>query len=122
MSNLIKMEESFLKHVENTVGKSEIAPYEQFLLFLVFSKDLYWKQVKTRAICLGRLKLVIFKDIMMRAHSKSQVKHVLEFSSEKLRLIEQKITLLLLKPNDQCAKLDEGQHKFHLTSAVWLTV
>ena len=25
--------EEFLKRVENTVGKGEIAPYEQFLLF-----------------------------------------------------------------------------------------
>ena len=40
---------------ENTVGKEEIARYEQFLLFpqTVFSKDLYYRYVKTRA-CLGK--------------------------------------------------------------------
>ena len=43
----------FSKPVENTVGKGEIARYEQFLLFPVFSKDLYCKHVKTRA-CLGK--------------------------------------------------------------------
>ena len=31
--NSIKMADSFLKGVENTVGKGEIARYEQFLLF-----------------------------------------------------------------------------------------
>ena len=31
--NLIKMAESFLKGLENTVGKGEIARNEQFLLF-----------------------------------------------------------------------------------------
>ena len=41
------------KRVENTVGKGEIARYEQFLLFPVFSKDLYCRHVKTRA-CLGK--------------------------------------------------------------------
>ena len=41
------------KRVENTVGKGEVARYEQFLLFLiVFSKDLCCRHVKTRA-CLG---------------------------------------------------------------------
>ena len=29
----MKLEESFFKRVENTVGKGEIARYEQFLLF-----------------------------------------------------------------------------------------
>ena len=43
----------FSKWVENTVGKGEIACYEQFLLFLVFSEDLYCRHVKTRA-CLGK--------------------------------------------------------------------
>ena len=37
------------KRVENTEGKGEIARYEQFLLFPVFSKVLYCRQVKTRA-------------------------------------------------------------------------
>ena len=33
--------------VENAVGKGEIAPYEQFLLFPKFSIDLYCRHVKT---------------------------------------------------------------------------
>ena len=42
------------KRVENTVGKGEIAHYEQFSPFpTVFSKDLYCRHVKTRA-CLGK--------------------------------------------------------------------
>ena len=32
-SNLIEMAAKFSKWIENTVGKGEIAPYEQFLLF-----------------------------------------------------------------------------------------
>ena len=36
-----------------TVGKGEIAQYEQFLFFPVFLKDLYSRHVKTRA-CLGK--------------------------------------------------------------------
>ena len=44
----------FSRWVENTVGKGEIAHYEQFLLFpTVFSKDLYCRHVKTRA-CVGK--------------------------------------------------------------------
>ena len=44
----------FSKWVEETVGKGEIARYEQFLLFpTVFSKYLYCRHVKTRA-CLGK--------------------------------------------------------------------
>ena len=31
----------FSEWVENTVGKGEIARYEQFLLFPVFSRDMY---------------------------------------------------------------------------------
>ena len=42
-----------LIRVGNTVGKGEIAHYKQFLLFPVFSKDLYCRHVKTRA-CLGK--------------------------------------------------------------------
>ena len=34
------------KRVENTVGKGEIARYEQFLLFPVFSKGLFSRGVK----------------------------------------------------------------------------
>ena len=41
--------EKFSKRVENAVGKGEIACYKQFLLFPVFSKDLYCWHVKTRA-------------------------------------------------------------------------
>ena len=44
----------FFKRIENTVGKGEIARYEQFLLFAqCFQKDLHDRQVKTRA-CLGK--------------------------------------------------------------------
>ena len=39
----------FSKRIENTEVKGEIACYEQFLLFSVFSKDLYCRHVKTRA-------------------------------------------------------------------------
>ena len=47
-------ERKLLKRVENTVGKGEIARYEQFLLFpTVFSKELYCRHVKTRA-CLEK--------------------------------------------------------------------
>ena len=42
----------FSEQLENTVGKGEIAGYEQFLLYPVFSKNLYCTHVKTRA-CLG---------------------------------------------------------------------
>ena len=44
----MKMAENPPKRVENTVGKGEIAPFPA-----VFSKDLYYKHVKTRA-CLGK--------------------------------------------------------------------
>ena len=37
---------------KNNVGKGEIACNEQFLLFPVFSKDIFCRHVKTRA-CLG---------------------------------------------------------------------
>ena len=40
------------KRVENTVGKGEIARYEQFLLFPVFSKGLFPRSVK-RCHCVG---------------------------------------------------------------------
>ena len=44
----------FSKQVENTVGKGEIARYEQFLLFpQCFQKVIYYRHVKTRA-CLGK--------------------------------------------------------------------
>ena len=39
------------KKVENTVGKGEIARYEQFLLFTTaFSKDLYHRHVKNQGL------------------------------------------------------------------------
>ena len=42
------------KRVENTVGKGEIARYNAISPFpTVFSKDFYWRHVKTRA-CLGK--------------------------------------------------------------------
>ena len=47
--NGIKLSET----IENTVGKEEIACYEQFLLFPVFSKDLNCRHLKARA-CLGK--------------------------------------------------------------------
>ena len=44
------MAESSTKEAENTVGKREIARYEQFLLFpQCFSTDSCCRQVKTRA-------------------------------------------------------------------------
>ena len=44
----------FSERVVNTVGKGEIARYEQFLLFpQCFQKNLYCRHVKTRA-CLGK--------------------------------------------------------------------
>ena len=52
ISNSMKMAEHS-KWLENTVGKGEIARYELFLLFPVFSKDLYCRHVKTRA-CLRK--------------------------------------------------------------------
>ena len=52
--NLMKVAGYFFKKVENTVGKEEIARYEQFLLFLtMFLKNLYCRRVKTMA-CLGK--------------------------------------------------------------------
>ena len=45
------------KREENNVGKGEIAHYEQFLLFPVFSKDLNCRHVKFRA-CLGKGKII----------------------------------------------------------------
>ena len=43
----------FSERVENTVGKEEIARYKQFLLFPVFSEDLYSRHINTRD-CLGK--------------------------------------------------------------------
>ena len=40
------------KRLENTVGKGEIARYEQFLLFPVFSKGLFPRSVKS-CHCVG---------------------------------------------------------------------
>ena len=41
------------KWVENTVGKGEIARYEQFLLFPVFSKGLSTRGVKRCRVGMG---------------------------------------------------------------------
>ena len=49
----MKMVKEVFKWVENTVGKGEIARYEQFLLFSQCFLDLYCRHVKTRA-CLGK--------------------------------------------------------------------
>ena len=44
----------FSKWVENTVGKGEIARYEQFLIFpQCFQNDLYCRHVKSKD-CLGK--------------------------------------------------------------------
>ena len=49
-----KKERKFFQLVENTVGKGEIASYEQFLLFpRCFLKDFDCRHIKTRA-CLGK--------------------------------------------------------------------
>ena len=45
----------FSKKMENTAGKGEITGYEQFLVFILFSKDLNCRHVKTWA-CLGKVK------------------------------------------------------------------
>ena len=53
--NIFKSDENgrkLSKQVENTVGKGEIARYEQFLLFPVFSKGLFPRGVK-RCHCVG---------------------------------------------------------------------
>ena len=52
----------FFRWVENTLGKGEIALYEQFLLFPVFSKDLYCKDVKTTWLVWVRVYDNVFKD------------------------------------------------------------
>ena len=57
------MAQSFPKGEENTVGKGEIVRNEQFLLFpTVFSKDLFCRQVKTRA-CLGKGQNICFVGV-----------------------------------------------------------
>ena len=53
LQTTISIGSQFSKRIENTVGKGEIARYEQFLLFLL-SKYLYCRHVKTRA-CLGKV-------------------------------------------------------------------
>ena len=39
---------SLLDKVENTLGKGEIAGYQHFLLFLVFSKAFFSRIIKSR--------------------------------------------------------------------------
>ena len=46
----MKLAENSLEQVENTVGKGEIVRYEQFLLFPVFSKDLYLQTRKNQGL------------------------------------------------------------------------
>ena len=48
----VENERKLSKQEENTVGKGEIACYEKFLLFPVFSKGLFPKGVK-RCHCVG---------------------------------------------------------------------
>ena len=48
--NLMKMALSSLNDLENIVGKGEIAHYRQFLLFSMFSKDLYFKTHKNKSL------------------------------------------------------------------------
>ena len=43
----------FFKWIENTVGKGEIAHYEQFLLCPLCFQKTYYRHVKTRA-CTGK--------------------------------------------------------------------
>ena len=50
--NLMKLAE-FSRRVENTVGKGEIACYEQFLLFPQHFQDMFARNVKTR-VCFGK--------------------------------------------------------------------
>ena len=52
---------------ENTVGKGEIACYDQFLLFSVFSKGLYCRHVKNM-VCLGKGKNHSFKFIIKNVY------------------------------------------------------
>ena len=46
----MKMAESFSKRVENTVGKGEIARYEQFLLFLLCFQKLVLQTRKNQGL------------------------------------------------------------------------
>ena len=63
----------FSIRVENTVVKGEITHYERYLLFsTVFSKDLYFRHVKSRA-CLERIK----KDSNNRTWLSNYRKHCL---------------------------------------------
>ena len=52
ISDLMKMAKNSLKGVK-TLGEAEITRHEQFLLLPVFSKDVYYRHVKTRT-CLGK--------------------------------------------------------------------
>ena len=66
------MEESFRKRVENTVGKGEIARYEQFLLFPqcfqeacnadTLKQGLVWERVKINQSCDSHLKEVNLEE------------------------------------------------------------
>ena len=60
----MKMAREFSKRIENTVGKGEIARYEQFLLIpTVFSKFLYYRHVKTGLVW-ERVKKAVYPSAM----------------------------------------------------------
>ena len=64
--------------VENTVGKREIALYEQLLFFsTVFSKDLYCRHEKTRA-CMGKGKLITRQQNLDWSELKQIADHILK--------------------------------------------
>ena len=64
----------FSKRVENTVGKGEIACYDQFLLFpQVFSKNLSSRNIKTKD-CLRRGQ--IFSILVTLVQSKFCIKEI----------------------------------------------
>ena len=56
ISNLTKMVKKFYKWVENTVGKGEIARYEQFLLFPHVFKSLVQQTCKKPGLVWERVK------------------------------------------------------------------
>ena len=57
-----KFDENYLK-VENAVGKGEIACYKQFVLFPVFSNDLYCRHIKTRLFGKGLMTLNLVENV-----------------------------------------------------------
>ena len=65
----------FSKRVENTVEKGKIACHEQFLLFPVFSKDLYYRHKKTRT-CLGKSQDACTVQPVFKDHPREVIKVV----------------------------------------------